>query len=158
MNSRVLGRMSFKSVAEMTSVLNEKDRCTYQQVSKALDAELPLHGPNGALFRDLPDVPNIEYLAPGAVLSYFSFRAPPFWDSLVAIHIKPLGLLWYSDVATGGNVLEPRKAREAELVWWSFREFGEELLCREDSIRKVKRPPCFVSFICPQLFLIFFRI
>ena len=123
--------MSLSGIAAIVAALQRKDALSPKEVSRVLSTIVPRHGPNGALFRDL--LPDLEYASPGGVLTLFVSKVPRFWEELqiLAGADALLGLILYSDVATGGNVLEPRKTREGELIWWSYKEFGPELLARE---------------------------
>jgi hypothetical protein len=76
---------------------------------------------------------------PFAMLDYTLRTSAPFWDffrSRLLIFPStpetPWRVVLYTDEIVPGNVLAPLTLRKCQGMYWTFFEFGPELLCRED--------------------------
>lgn len=70
------------------------------------------------------------------LLAYFCEECEPFRKSLIAALViaagSPLDAIVYLDEVTPGNILRPDNQRKFWAIYISFRNFGADLLCREE--------------------------
>jgi hypothetical protein len=75
---------------------------------------------------------------PDSLLSYFIKESPPFKKAVESVAHRagprgtPLHLIFYVDEITPGNILRPENKRKFAAFYFSFKEFGPELLCRAE--------------------------
>ena len=106
----------------------------------AKNTVLPDITPNGSLFKrfSAPSVRgpalHVLYADPASTLTVLAQAAPKFWAVFEKLsHLQPpLGLVIYNDGATGGNVLDAQRGREAEMVYWTAIQLGDEFIADID--------------------------
>ena len=130
--------VSLGAVARILATVGQASeaRVDRHAVRRAVRNQLPDTGPNGALFISLQiGAEKVRLVSPSAVVSLLASDCERFWAHLQAAAAAAAaeggdglcGLVLYSDVATGGNVLSSSKTRECENLLWSIAEFGELL-------------------------------
>ncbi len=146
-----LGRRSYVSQSGISNLLKElhaigslPSQTSRSSVKRARDKNLhAMSTPYGPLVRrvkvhiDGVDY-EFDYIHPIAFLAYAAQHCDPFGEILVetaANHPSHCNAKWdiilYSDEVTPGDALKRGNQKKTQAIYWSFKQFGSELLASE---------------------------
>ena len=146
--SKVVSQSALSSILEKftrTPAPEQAQGTSRRSVGRALEAEISRSTFHGSLFTKvaLPlengSVFWWDIVDPLPLLNWLCDQSPTFAEVLFYLLERhpcsvanPWSIVAYVDEAVPGNMLNLDHTRKAHCWYWSFGEFGPELLCREE--------------------------
>ena len=82
-----------------------------------------------------------DYAQPQKIFNYFVVHSPTFAELVASLHrrnpslpMRAYNLVLYLDEITPGNVIRPDNKLKAWGIYFSIREFGPGMLCRQEAL------------------------